>query len=176
METLLPTLRQLANPTKFVLTTRQSLYAEADVHHFAVPELSAEHALQLVRQEARLRNLPNIAAADNAELRPIVKIVGGNPLALRLLVGQLHAHTLESVLDDLRAARSQTADNLYTYLYRRAWDSLDEISRRALLVMPTTLPCGGTLAQLRKYSKLDEGQLHDALTELVRLNLGGRSR
>ena len=133
---LLPALRQLANPTRFLLTSRQSLYAEPDLYHYRLPELAEPDALRLVRQEAERRNLPDLAAASDAELHLIVATVGGNPLALRLVVGQTHVHPLRVVLEDLTAARGPTVENLYAYLYRRAWDSLDELSRRALLAMP----------------------------------------
>ncbi|MCB0100003.1 MAG: AAA family ATPase, partial [Caldilineaceae bacterium] len=58
VHSLLSTLRQLANPTKFLLTTRHSLFSELDVFHYVVPELSEKDALALVRIEAEWRNLP----------------------------------------------------------------------------------------------------------------------
>ena len=168
---LLPALRQLANPTRFLLTSRQSLYAEPDLYHYRLPELAEPDALRLVRQEAERRNLPDLAAASDAELHPIVATVGGNPLALRLVVGQTHVHPLRVVLEDLTAARGPTVENLYAYLYRRAWDSLDELSRRALLAMPLATGRGADLAYLAEISELDAGDLRAALTRLVDLNL-----
>lgn len=168
---LLPVLRQLARPARFLLTSRQSLRAEADFFHFRVPELPEPDAMLLIRQEAAQRNLPDLAAADDAELRPIVATVGGNPLALRLVVGYAHVHSVQGVLDDLKAARGSTVENLYTYLYRLAWDSLDELARRALLAMPLTTPHGATLDYLAEISDLDAGDLRTALARLVDLNL-----
>lgn len=168
---LLPALRQLANPTRFLLTSRRSLYAEPDLFHYRVPELAEPDALRLVRQEAERRNLPDLAAASDAELYPIVATVGGNPLALRLVVGQTHVHPLRVVLADLTAARGPTVENLYSYLYRRAWDSLDELSRRALLAMPLATGRGADLDYLVEISDLDAGDLRAALTRLVELNL-----
>ena len=168
---LLPALRQLANPTRFLLTSRQSLYAEPDLYHYRVPELAEPDALRLVRQEAERRNLPDLATASDAELHPIVATVGGNPLALRLVVGQTHVHPLRVVLEDLTAARGPTVENLYSYLYRRAWDSLDELSRRALLAMPLATGRGADLDYLAEISELDAGDLRAALTRLVDLNL-----
>ncbi len=168
---LLPALRQLANPTRFLLTSRRSLYAEADLYHYRLPELAEPDALRLVRQEAVRRNLPDLASASDAELHPIVATVGGNPLALRLVVGQTHVHPLRAVLEDLTAARGPTVENLYAYLYRRAWDSLDELSRRALLAMPLATGRGADLAYLAEISELNAGDLRAALTRLVDLNL-----
>lgn len=171
VEHLLPALRRLASPSKFLLTSRQSLFAEPDIFHFPVPELSEPHSLQLVRQEARLRNLPDLLTASDAELRPIYETVGGNPLALRLVVGQAHAHGLAAILDDLSAARGRTAENLYTYIYQHVWQSLDELSRLALLAMPLAAERGGRLEYLAEVSGLQPGDLRHALDRLVSLNL-----
>jgi hypothetical protein len=168
---LLPVLRMLATPTRFLLTSRRSMYSEADLYHYRVPELSEPDALSLVRKEASQRNLPDLASASDDELRPIVATVGGNPLALRLVVGQSHVHPLPAVLDDLTAARGPTVENLYTYLYRIAWDSLDEPARRALLAMPLTTSRGARLDYLAEISGLDAGDLRGVLARLVELNL-----
>lgn len=168
---LLPALRQLAGPTRFLLTSRRSLYAEPDLYHYRLPELAEADALLLVRQEAQRRNLPDLLAAGDAELRPIVATVGGNPLALRLVVGQTHVHPLRVVLEDLTAARGPSVEALYSYLYRRAWDSLDELARRALLAMPLTTARGADLDTLAEITGLDAGNLRGALTRLVDLNL-----
>ncbi len=169
--TLLPTLRRLADPTRFVLTSRRSLFDERDIYHFLVPELDPANALALVRQEAHLRHLPELATCPDGDLYPIVDTVGGNPLALRLVVGQTHVHALREVLHDLTAARGQPVENLYTFIYRRAWDALDETSRRALLVMPLVSARGGSLDYLAEVSGLARADLRNALDRLVQLNL-----
>jgi len=170
-ESLLPTLRKLSNPTKFVLTSRHSLYTETGIYHFPIPELSAENALRLMRYEAQLSNLPQVEKADDAALLPIWTKVGGNPLALRLVIGQMHVHGLNVVLTDLTSARGVKAENFYTYIYRRAWDYLDETARNALLVMPMVTEEGGTLAYLSAVSGIDAHALNIALEQLVMLNL-----
>lgn len=173
VDALLDTLRSLASPTKFLLTTRHRLLGEADVYHFPLPELGEADALALVRHEAAMRNLPELNAASDADLRPIYATVGGNPLALRLVVGQLHVHPLHQVLDDLRSASGQPITNLYTFIYRQAWDGLDEPARRALLLMPLTTEEGASFPLLAEMAGavLDETNLRDALDTLTQLNL-----
>ncbi|MCB0063724.1 MAG: AAA family ATPase, partial [Caldilineaceae bacterium] len=92
LEVLLPQLRALANPTRFLLTSRESLYTQGDIYHYKLSELRWEDAHALVLHEAHQRNLPQLLQALEAELYPIYETVGGNPLALRLVVGQMHAH------------------------------------------------------------------------------------
>lgn len=171
IESLLPVLHRLAGPAKFLLTSRQSLFGQAGVYHFRLPPLPEPDALSLVRVEARLRNLPELAAAADADLLPIYQVVGGNPLALRLVVGQLHVHSLAGILGDLQAARGVPVENLYTYIYRRAWDSLGEAARRVLLAMPLTTERGAGPDYLAQLSELPAGQLADALAELVTRSL-----
>ena len=171
VDVLLAHLRELADPTRFVLTSRHNLYHEHDIHHFAVPELDRAQALALVRFEATIRNLPAIAAAGDAELTPIYAAVGGNPLALRLVVGQLHIHALPAILHDLATVNSRKVESLYTFIYRRAWDNLDEPGRRLLLAMPLTDILGADLDFLAAVSALEEAELRHALDALVMLNL-----
>ncbi|MCO5209888.1 MAG: AAA family ATPase [Caldilinea sp.] len=171
VDVLLAHLRELADPTCFILTSRHNLYHEHDIHHFAIPDLDHAQALALVRFEAAVRNLPAIAAASDAELTPIYAAVGGNPLALRLVVGQLHVHSLPAILHDLATVNSRKVESLYTFIYRRAWDNLDEPGRRLLLAMPLTDSLGADLDFLAAVSALEEDELRHALDALVMLNL-----
>ena len=169
--TLLPALRRLANPGKFLLTSRHSLYAEPDIYRFVVSELNESDALELVRQEAHLRNVPALAAARPDELRPIFETVGGNPLALRLVVGQAHVHALGAILGDLAAARGKKAENLYWYIYRQAWEDLDEQTRGVFVAMPLVAGRGGSLEELADITGMEPATLGDALEILVARNL-----
>jgi LuxR family glucitol operon transcriptional activator len=171
LENLMPTLTRLANPTKFVLTTRESLYGQPSVFPISVPDLNQTNALDLIRQEANWTNLPEVAAAHDDVLRPIYETVGGNPLALRLVVGQLHVYSLEDIIQDLREARGSAIDNLYTYIYRHAWASLDELSQQALLAMSLLPLEGDTLAFLGQICQLDPTALRSSIQRLATLNL-----
>lgn len=170
LENLLPLLRELANPAKFILTTRESLHAELDIHHYAVPELSEPDSLALVKALATTARLTHIASLTDADLHPIYQIVGGNPLALRLVVGQSHLYDLERILRDLHGAKGK-AGELYTYIYHKAWESLEEKVRLAWLATPTLPTTGGTYQQWLHGSGLHENDLDEALSHLVTLNL-----
>lgn len=168
---LAPALLTLVNPTKFVLTSRKRLVDESGIYLYPVPELSEHDALMLVRQEAALRNLPEVAGASDADLHPIVATVGGNPLALLLVVGLTHVHSLTIVLRHLREARGLPAENLYTFVYRQAWDALDERHRQVLLAMPLTPVRGETLEFIAAICDLPPAVAADALHRLYTLNL-----
>lgn len=171
LEVLLPFLQRLANPSKFLITTRESLHGRWDVFPVTMSELRQTDALDLVRQVAANANLPNVAAADDHTLQPIYETVGGNPLALRLVVGQLHYYSLPIIIHDLREAQGLAIDNLYTFIYGHAWASLDELSRHALLAMIMLPVEGDTWEFLEGICQLTPNDLRASLQRLTTLNL-----
>jgi len=168
-QTLLPLLRQLANPTKFILTSRHSLRAHADVFCCNLDELNQADALHLIRHEARARGQSLLANAADTALKRIYDVVGGNPLAIKLVVGQLSILSLPQVLDSLKEARSKKVEALFSYIYWQAWRLLDAAAQQTLLVMP--LAQDGTLEQLLALSQLELDALSQALEQLAALSL-----
>lgn len=171
VESLLPLLRRLSNPTKILLTSRLRLESEPGIHHFALPQLDEANSLLLIRQEARVSNLHHVATAQDSELRPIFEVLGGNPLALRLLVGQLHTQNLEMVLDDVRDARGATVEALYNHIYRRSWERLNQITRDVWLCLPLLLGPAATAQALAQISQHSLAEVRSALDILARFNL-----
>lgn len=170
-DALLLFIRRLAGPkTKFILTSRVSLLSET-LYHFVVPELREEAALALIRYEAEARNLQQVVSATDSELHPIFAVVGGNPLALRLIVGQLHVQGLDDLLEDLKLKRGQKPEDFYTFIYECAWRSLTESERRVLLAMPMIMDRGGRLEFLLAITGLERTVVTSALGSLVRFNL-----
>lgn len=168
-EVLLPLLPKLANPSKILLTSRHSLSHVAEIFSHTISDLTSEHALRLLRQEAEQRGVSSLTEADDHQLEPIYRVVGGNPLALKLVVGQAAVLSLPEVLSRLQHAPNQSIEALYTFLYWQAWQTLNEASRRVLLVMP--LAQEGQLEQLAVLTQLDPDSLERAIQQLVRLSL-----
>lgn len=168
-ETLLPTLYRWANPTKFLITSRHALLAYDDVYCFSLRELGRADALDLLNYEARIRGATALTRASPAQLSSIYDVTGGNPLALKLVVGQTRVLPLAQVLENLRQAQGKTVEDLYSYIYWQAWNALHEAGRKVLLVMP--LAQGGTLAQVAALSELDPADLAQALEHLAMLSL-----
>ena len=171
VESLLPTLQKLTDPTRFVLTSRASLFAQTNIFHYNVPELSEGDGFALIRQEARWSNLSELAESTDDEIRPIYGLVGGNPLALRLVVGQNHIHPLDKILEDLTTVHTEASQNLYTYIYKQAWDGLDSHSQQILKIMPLGNPHGDDIDFLAEVSGLSVGDIRMGLNHLARLNL-----
>ncbi|MCB0228645.1 MAG: hypothetical protein KDH90_05865, partial [Anaerolineae bacterium] len=153
------------------LTSRHSLHDEPDVYSYQVPGLVEPDALQMVRNEARLRRLDQVTDAGDDELHPIFETVGGNPLALKLVVGQLFVLDLDQVLDNLRAARGRKAGDLYRYIFQDAWRKLDEDAQEVLINMPLFAQNGADFASIERVSDVKGAALLDALDRLVMLSL-----
>lgn len=172
---LLPTLTRLAGPSKFILTSREAFHVQAGIYHFAVPELSEAAALSVVRHEARLHGISHAADASDEELRPIYETVGGNPLALRLVTGQLQILSLAQVLANLREAKGKRAEALYNYIYWSAWHRLPVAAQDVLAQMPLFAQEGADLAAIREICHevcgLPEEVVVEALIYLAKLSL-----
>jgi hypothetical protein len=164
-------LQGLSNPSRFLITSRRSLYDQIGFFPFRLPELSREDSLSLLRHEARLRNLPALSAAPDTQLDAVYQTVGGNPLALRLVAGLTYVHSLEHVLVDLTAARGQAIEQLYTHIYRNAWERLNEDERDLLLVMPLINENGAEIDLIADIAEQPTPQLRPILERLVMLNL-----
>lgn len=168
-EALMPVMRQLANPSKLLITSRLSLQHYSDVFCYSLTELCEADVLAFVRHEAEVRNLARLLEATPEQLQNIYQVVGGNPLALKLVIGQVSFLPLAKVLDNLTAARGKKVDELYTYIYWQAWQMLDDAGKQLFLSLP--IVPDGTFADLGMASGLDEDDLQDALARLINLSL-----
>lgn len=171
VEALLPTIQGWANPTKFVLTSREGLYTQPNLYHFIVPELDEPSALALLRQEIEQSHLTALAGWSDDALRPIYEVVGGNPLALRLVVAQAHFHNVDSILSHLRKATNRAAENLYIYIYLHAWTRLTQLEQDLLLVMALVDPDGDALRVIAEVGQMAETTVAEGLSQLARLSL-----
>jgi len=171
IESLLSVLGSLADPTKLLFTSRVYPRTDAPIHHLVLPELARIHADQMVHYLADLSGIEALAAADEATLAGIYAAIGGNPLALRLFVGQCHRHSPAAVLWALRQAQGRTEEQLFTFIYWHAWNALDESVRDLLFALDLIPPAGADPTYIIESSGLDERAVHDGLAQLVDLNL-----
>jgi hypothetical protein len=168
---LVPGLPRLADPSRFLLTSRRSLHEFPGVFGINLDELSAADSLDLLRHEAAARGLTDVAAAPGHVLLPVYEAAGGNPLALKLLVGQMHTLAVDQIVADLRQAEGRTVDDLYRHIYWRTWQMMGDDDRRVLAGMPLVAESGGGLEHIAALSQLSGERLTAALQHLVKLSL-----
>ena len=168
---LLETLQELANPTKFLLTSRHRLPPTAVAQTIPLAELPPEAAFALLRHQAQQRHLQDWQHAPDAWLHQIYAVVGGNPLALKLVVGLTSTLPLAHVLAELTAVQTSAIEEMYRHIYWQAWHSLSPNGQLVLEMMPLTADIGATPEQLQALTELPSPQLWKALTELASRSL-----
>jgi len=164
-------LRELTDPSKFLLTTRYSLRGESGVYIFQLQGLSREETLAFVRYEAELQGLSELANAPDSALEPIYDLTGGNPLATKLVIGQVHTFPLSKVLERLGQTKDSSAAELLTFVYADAWQLLDTRHRRVMQAMLLTSDVGGRLEQIAAITGFDIGETASCLHRLATLSL-----
>jgi tetratricopeptide (TPR) repeat protein len=171
---LLDQLWDLANPAKFLLTSRIQVapctsgwvtISTVSLNFLAEPDAAA-----LLRYEAQLRGLHRIAESSDEKLQPILSATGGHALAIKLAVGQLVSLPLGRVLNNLEPG-SRTADPLYEYIYRPSWELLSPRARRVIVLLALMPASGGRWEDLAGMSGLPDAELDAALGELIARSL-----
>ena len=163
VELLLPALLPLARPTRFLLTSRQTLSHFPAVACFPVRPLSPEDSRALVESELRRRGRSGVLPP--AEMAALYEVVGGTPLALKLVASQMAHWPLPALLENLRRAR-HAPERLYTFIYQRAWLALSDPARQLLLSLLPLSADGEDVAWLREMSFLPPADFDDALGQL----------
>lgn len=163
---LLGRLNDLAQPGKFLLTSRPRLPAMTTVYQYSVNELSLDDSLALIRHHAGELGISAATSATEEQLQAVYELTGGNPLALKLTVSLLDLLPLTQVLDGLSRSRPGPIEDLYRYIYWQSWQTLSDNGRQLLQAMPLLGEAGGQADYLATISGLNEADLWLALHEL----------
>ncbi|MFN2154285.1 MAG: NB-ARC domain-containing protein [Anaerolineae bacterium] len=156
----------MARPSKLLLTSRHLLDTDVGPTVLALGELDESDGLALIRHEAHRRGLSEVTAAGDDDLRSILAVTGGNPLAITLVVGQLASLPLSRVLSALESVRPSTS-SFYQYLYHISWDLLSAQTRHLLLCIAQLPGNCGTWEELSAISALSDPELASAIEELT---------
>lgn len=169
---LVPELKKWQNPSKFLLTSRLRLLNEPGVFSISLQELEEADALALIRLEAKVSGFTSLANAKDSNLKQIFDVVGGNPLALKLVIGQLRFHSLPRVLKRFsKSATQPTQEGIFDYIYQEIWDVLDDDSKATLIALTQAGESGFTFDHLVEISGLTEPTISQSLEELILLSL-----
>lgn len=163
---LLNHLVELAAPGKFLLTTRTYPSGQASVRYFSLPELGLADAGALLRHHAAELGITALAEAPDEEISRIYAVTGGNPLALKLVVGLLDLLPLSRVLADLARSRPGPIEELYRYIYWQSWRTLSEPAKALLQATPLVSGAGASDDYLQALSGLGDDTFWPALQEL----------
>ena len=168
-DTLLPELKRWQRPSKFLLTSRLRMLDELDVFSYSLRELSQSATIELMRMEAARTNFMALLQAEDTHLVQIYEAIGGNPMAIKLVIGQARFYSLPQVLK--RFAQKQEQEDLFKYIYLDAWESLSDASKTVLLTLTEAGEGGFTFEHLHHVSDLPEEDVQIALERLILLSL-----
>ncbi len=172
---LLPTLREWQAPSKFLLTSRRRLLDYPDVYSISLGELSEDAALLLIRRVAEFAGFSELAGAEDRILQKIYRAVGGNPLALKLLVGQLRFYSLPQVLARFTDSLKGKEDGIFDYIYRENWEAISDEEKETLLTLTQAGGSGFTFEQIASRVSLSQPKLIECLENLILLSLVDRA-
>jgi hypothetical protein len=163
---LMARLNDLADPSKFLLTSRTRPTSETAIFSYSLEELSLEEATDLLHHHAREIGVTELAEANQAEIRGIYDKTGGNPLALKLVASLLDVLPLPQILLGLTQSRSGPIEELYRHIYWQTWQTLSDDARSLLLAMPLVARTGARPEQLQAVTNLSEAQFWLVIQEL----------
>jgi hypothetical protein len=170
-QALAASLTGLTRPSKVVLVSRHRVdsYQACPI---TLRELSPAEALDFVRYHAWERHATAVLEAPDADLQRISDIADGNPLAIKLIIGQSFYRPLREVLTDLQRARGHTYD-FYHFIYKYSWDNLSQQARHLLIHFPLMSPHGASWPHLAAVcgAPPDDPGARRAMDELVTVSL-----
>lgn len=169
--TLLGQIHDLSHPSRFLLTTRTNLPYHAGVFTYTLSGLTVKDVAHFIRYHAGEIGLADLAQISDADATAIYEVIGGNPLALKLVVNLAQVVPLAQILRDLTQAKLDQVEEMYRHIYWQTWHTLSEEGRTLLKMMPLVADVGGTAEQLAAISSLAESSLWTAISELVNRSL-----
>ncbi len=171
LDALVAWLLEISNPTRFVLTSRQRPSLSSGIYMCGLQELDLDDACRLLVNHAEQVGLGQTSAEIERYAEDIFAVIGGHPLALKLVVGLLAVLPLSAVLEDFKVSRLQDVNAMYRHIYWKIWQALTPSARTLLQAMPLISEQGGDLAQLGAISGLREEDLTVSVHELFNRSL-----
>jgi hypothetical protein len=165
-EELVRRLSQILGKSQAIITSRHRVNTNFPI--FSVTGLGAEDSLYFIRREAAERNIKDILVARDKELAPIYEATEGNPLAMKLVIGQVRDMDLDWALDNLRGRTSA----IYEYLFYETYKLLDPPAQDVLdFIATSTSSVPLDEIQNAFAGELDDNNLRQTLSRLINLSL-----
>ena len=168
VDELVPELLKLTGKSKLLFTSRKSLSQYPNIRTFPIPELSLEDSYTLVDGEIKRRGL-NLTLSDET-ISTLYEVIGGIPLVLKLATAQFGFIPAKNIIQKLRFGE-ENAQDMYSYIYRQAWDLLDDIGKRLLIAMLVVSPDGENRQWICEMNNLSSDEFNQGLGQLKRLSL-----
>lgn len=161
-------LSHLVGKSKILLTSRFRIKPEASV--VELQGLDMEGSLELIRNQMDKLGISREISLNDATLQEIAQLTRGNPLAIKLVVGQLVYYPVAKVLSELHDEAKVT--NEVTNIFSGVWEMLSEDAQKLLITILQFAPdVGGTINALKVVSGFSSREIESAITELLRFSM-----
>jgi hypothetical protein len=164
---LISELVTLANPSRFLLTSRIQPAPHAGSQSICLPELTEAYSLALIRHYASEIGFTQAVEAKDEDLLPIFELVGGNPFSLKHLVNLAMHRPLKSLLVSLRKRPLESGDEIYKHILHETWLSLSDDAKTVLAIMTLATDGGIDPDDISRLSGLSDAKLWPAINELI---------
>lgn len=154
-------LSKLADPTKFILTSRENVPALAPVTYIKLTELDRNDSLALIEHTAHKHQVTGF------DVEAVYKLVGGNPLALILAVSQMQEIPPSQLLTGIKLG---TVEEIYRYVYWNSWQALSQEARQILLAIQRSGD-KATWKSIIRRTKIEDTKVIMAMQQLIRFSL-----
>lgn len=168
---LISSLQGLVKPSKFLLTARHYPTPDSEITVLPLPGLSQEEALALFRQQAEISGIGELAQLPAEMFADIYHVVGGHPMALRLIPQLARRYPLAQVMADWQERGAGYIEQVYDSIYTALWQELQPSEKRLLAAMLSVAQVGAAPEHMRFVSDLPRHEFWPSVTKLVELCL-----
>lgn len=165
---LIPALAKFSGTSRFLITSRQTLRTYPFVYTFQLSELNDQSSFELLELETSRRG--RSSQVEKNQFADLYSVIGGIPLAIKLVAAQLHIRPLAEILKEFKNA-NRGVEDFYRYIYWKIWQDLSDPAHRLLLSFLSADPEGEDLGFLQVMSGQTEEEFFQAVEELDQVSL-----
>ncbi|MBN1122186.1 MAG: tetratricopeptide repeat protein [Anaerolineae bacterium] len=171
LDNLLPRLGRLTAPGHALVISRRHPPIESPVRVVQVQPLDLDSFSDLLLDAARRRRISRTVHLDEAVLRDLHTMLGGNPLAGRMVIGQMAFLPLDRVMENLSSIQVDQGEGLLQSMFGSVWEALDETARQAAAAISLLPSKEAAWAKILTMSRLEPNDLDSALEALTTCSL-----
>lgn len=168
---LLTQLQTFTVPSKFLITSRRYPAPDSEVYTLALTELAQTDAIEMLKYQAETSGTGVFQQVTDEDLLAVYGLVGGHPLALRLIPRLVRIYPLSQVMGGWETGEPDYINQIYQSIYDAFWNTLGSEEKQLLVAMPVAAQVGLTSEHVQSVSGLAGKAFWPALTKLVDLCL-----
>jgi hypothetical protein len=171
-EQLIDSIFQILGRGKLLITSRHFVKHER-IYTIELESFLEDDGVRLLRLESKVRGIGYVERATRSDLVAIHNVTGGNPLAIKLVIGQTTRQPMEAVLKILKQASPKGQDyEFFTFLFRHSWALLDMKARMIWVDISVFPPLvGGAAQDVETVSQVKAPDFWPAIGQLVELSV-----